>query len=83
MVDIIRSTVYGIGIGAEYYIPDLKSEMFDISHLPDDQIKGAILLRVLFEKLHDIFKLYQQLSNKTTTTEYLEVLLRYLVPCNL
>jgi predicted transposase/invertase (TIGR01784 family) len=77
--------------GAECYIPDFKSEMFDISHLPDDQIKGVILLQVLllvqkyifrpdlFEKLHDIFKLLQQLSNKTTATEYLEVLLRYLV----
>jgi predicted nucleotidyltransferase len=33
--------------GAECYIPDFNSEMFDISHLPDDQIRGEILLQVL------------------------------------
>jgi hypothetical protein len=57
MVEIIRPALYGIGIGIECCIPDFKSEMFDISQLPDDQIKGAILLQVLFEKLHDMFKL--------------------------
>ncbi len=73
------------------YIPDFKSEIYDISHIPDDKIKGEILLRVnflllkyifrpdLFEKLHEIFELLITLSNKRKTTEYLEVLFRYLV----
>jgi len=73
------------------YIPDFKSEIFDISHIPDDKIKGEILLQVhflllkyifkpeLFEKLHEILELLVTLSNKTKATEYLEVLMRYLV----
>ncbi len=73
------------------YIPDFKSEIYDISHIPDDRIKGEILLRVnflllkyifrpdLFEKLNEIFELFIKLSNKSKATEYLEVLLRYLV----
>ena len=72
------------------YIPDFRSEIFDISHIPDDKIKGEILLRVhfliekyiyrpdLFEKLHEIFGLLTTLSSKKKSTEYLEVLLRYL-----
>ena len=73
------------------YIPDFKSEIYDISHIPDDKIKGEILLRVnllllkyifrpdLFEKLHEILELFITLSNKSKATEYLEVLMRYLV----
>ena len=77
--------------GTKQYIPDFKSEIYDISHIPDDKIRGEILLRVnllllkyifrpdLFEKLHEILELFITLSNKSKATEYLEVLMRYLV----
>jgi predicted transposase/invertase (TIGR01784 family) len=72
------------------YIPEFKSEVFEISHIPDEKIKGEILLRVhfliqkysgtpeIFKKLPDILILLLSLSDKRTKTEYLEVLLRYL-----
>ena len=73
------------------YIPDFKCEIYDISHIPDEQIRGNILLRVhflilkyinspqLFDKLHDIFNMIAILSEKKKKTEYLETFLRYLV----
>jgi predicted transposase/invertase (TIGR01784 family) len=72
------------------YIPDFKSEVLDISHIPDEQIKGEILLRVhfllqkyifspeLFGKIHDIFEIFRALSSKNTAMEYIEVMLRYM-----
>jgi predicted transposase/invertase (TIGR01784 family) len=74
----------------ENYIPDFSYDLYDISHLPDEEIKGAVLLKIILktlkyafdprlrEKLKDIFKLFEQLSDKTKATEYLEILLRYL-----
>ena len=74
----------------ENYIPCFKAEVFDISHIPDEQIRGEVILRVLFmaekyifnpdlfNKLGDIFDIFNILSNKSRATEYLEVLLRYL-----
>jgi predicted transposase/invertase (TIGR01784 family) len=77
--------------GTEEYIPEFKSEIFDISHMPDEEIRGEVLLRValllaqkyifspeLVPKLRSIIVLLNELSNKTTATEYLEVFLRYL-----
>jgi predicted transposase/invertase (TIGR01784 family) len=76
------------------YIPEFKSEIFEISHIPDEKIKGEILLRVHFliqkysgtskisEKIHEILILLLSLSNNRTKTEYLETLLRYLVATN-
>ena len=34
--------------GAARYIPEFKYELFDISHMPDEEIKGPPLLRVVF-----------------------------------
>jgi predicted transposase/invertase (TIGR01784 family) len=74
----------------EKYIPNFGFELYDISHKPDEYIKGTILLRVLFltfkyisnpellHKLKDIFRLLMELEDKTRGTEYLEILLRYL-----
>lgn len=73
------------------YIPDFNSEIYDISHIPDEEIRGSILLRVhflimkyinspqLFDKLHDILNMMALLSEKRKKTEYLETFLRYLV----
>ncbi|MCK4766521.1 MAG: Rpn family recombination-promoting nuclease/putative transposase [Candidatus Aminicenantes bacterium] len=72
------------------YIPDFCYTLHDISHLPDEEIKGAVLLRILLKTLKYIFKpelshklpeilqLFHDLTDKKKGTEYLEVLLRYL-----
>ncbi|MGD2088189.1 MAG: Rpn family recombination-promoting nuclease/putative transposase [Candidatus Aminicenantes bacterium] len=74
------------------YIPDFNYKLYDISHVPDEEIKGAVLLRVLFMTLkylstpglnyklrEEIFPLFLELEDKKKGTEYLEVLLSYLV----
>ena len=73
------------------YIPDFKYNLYDISHVPDESIKGAVLLRILFLTLKyiftpelryklrkEIFPLFHELKDKAKGTEYLEALLRYL-----
>jgi len=75
----------------EEYIPDFNYNVYDISHVPDEDIKGAVLLRILFMTLkyiftpelnyklrEEIFPLFLKLRDKKKGTEYLEVLLRYL-----
>ncbi len=76
--------------GLEHYVPDFKYDLYDFSHIPDEKIKGAVLLRVILltlkyafdprleDKLGEILKLFDQLSDKTQASEYLEALLRYL-----
>ena len=73
------------------YIPDFNYRLYDISHVPDEEIKGAVLLRILLMTLkyvftpgltyklrEEIFPLFHELHDKNKGTEYLEVLLRYL-----
>jgi len=74
----------------EQYIPDFRFNLYDISHMPDEEIQGTPLLRIflttfkyiyspeLRNKLWEIFKLFLELSDKAKVSEYLEVLLRYL-----
>jgi hypothetical protein len=74
----------------EQYIPDFSYNLYDISHMPDEDIQGTPLLKIflttfkyiynpeLRNKLWDIFKLFLELRDKTKVSEYLEVLLRYL-----
>jgi predicted transposase/invertase (TIGR01784 family) len=74
----------------EGYIPDFKYNLYDISHMPDEQIRGTPLLKIflttfkyiyspeLKKKLWEIFKLFLELSDKSQVSEYLEILLRYL-----
>ncbi len=73
------------------YIPDFTYHLYDISHLNDDEIKGAVLLRAtlltmkyifspdLRKHLDKIFGIFQDLISRKTGLEYLEILLRYLV----
>ncbi|MCP4148913.1 MAG: Rpn family recombination-promoting nuclease/putative transposase, partial [bacterium] len=75
--------------GLARYVPDFDYNLNDISHIPDEEIKGTILLRILFttlkyifspklkHKLPEIFRLFDELKDRTRGTEYLEVLLRY------
>jgi len=74
----------------ENYITDFKYEIYDISHLDDEEIKGSIITRITFlaleyifsdelsHKLPEIFNLFMQISEKEKATEYLELFLRYL-----
>lgn len=74
----------------EEYIPNFRYDVYDVSHIPDEDIKGHVLLKIcltalkyimspgLQDKLKDIFVLFDKLSDKKKATEYLEVLLRYL-----
>ncbi len=75
---------------AKKFIPDFNYNLHDISHLPDEEIKGSVLLRILLttlkyifmpdlrHKLPGILELFLELGSKTRGTEYLEALLRYL-----
>jgi predicted transposase/invertase (TIGR01784 family) len=75
----------------EEYIPDFNYRLYDISHIPDEEIKGGVLLRILLMTLkyiftpelnyrlrEEIFPLFLELKDKKKGTEYLDVLLRYL-----
>jgi predicted transposase/invertase (TIGR01784 family) len=74
--------------GTEKYVPTFSSELFDVSHIPDEDIKGKILTQIILltlkyifkpelsDKLDQIFDLFNDLSSKKKVTEYLEVLLR-------
>jgi predicted transposase/invertase (TIGR01784 family) len=73
------------------YIPDFRFNLYDISHMPDEDIRGTALLKIILtsfkyiyspylrNKLWDIFKLFLTLNDKNTVFEYLEALLNYLV----
>jgi predicted transposase/invertase (TIGR01784 family) len=74
----------------EKYVPNFQMEIYDISHMPDEKFKGAVLLQAflllqkyifdpeLLEKIPEILGLLNKLSSKSNATEYLEVMLRYL-----
>jgi predicted transposase/invertase (TIGR01784 family) len=77
--------------GFEPYIPDFSFDLQDVSHMPDENIQGSPLLRMILttfkyihspeirNKLWDIFKLFLELSDKDNISEYLEALVTYLV----
>ncbi|MDQ1349956.1 MAG: hypothetical protein QG657_257, partial [Acidobacteriota bacterium] len=77
--------------GLKEYIPNFKYMVYDISHIPDEKIKGDILLRIVLtifkyilsgkmkEKLPGILTLFLELQDKTKAIEYLESFLKYLV----
>ncbi|MGE0086305.1 MAG: Rpn family recombination-promoting nuclease/putative transposase [Desulfococcaceae bacterium] len=71
------------------YIPKFCYEIYDISHMPDEQIKGEVLARIVLliakyifkpdmkEKVFETARLFQEVVNQETALEILEVLLRY------
>jgi len=73
------------------YIPDFTYLLYDLSHLSDDQIKGAVtlkafllLLKYIFhddfrKQLFDMAYLFKELASKATGMEYLETFLRYII----
>ena len=75
--------------GSEKYIPDFKYELFDISQMPDEQIKGTPLLRIVLltmkyiksknleTKLDDILVIFKELSPDSEDAQFWQVLATY------
>ena len=73
------------------YIPEFSYRLCDISHLPDDKIRGDVLGKMVLlvakyvfrpdlrEKLPEILSLLHAVADRRTALEILEVLLRYVV----
>jgi predicted transposase/invertase (TIGR01784 family) len=73
------------------FIPDFKYLLLDISHQPDENIKGSPILQILLKTLKYIFKpeiktklpeiiqLFEKIKNKNTALDYLSALITYLV----
>ena len=72
------------------YIPAFSYELTDVSHMPEEQIKGDVELRIVLmafryifhpevmSRLKNIFQLFGEISDKTKFNQYLEALLIYL-----
>jgi predicted transposase/invertase (TIGR01784 family) len=83
-------SMFDIPVILEKYIPAFKYELYDISHMPEEQIKGEIKLRIILmalryifqpeimTRLKSIFQLFLELKDKTDFNRYLELLLIYL-----
>jgi predicted transposase/invertase (TIGR01784 family) len=73
------------------FIPDFQFLLLDISHEPDENIKGIPKLRILLmtlkyifnpkikNKLPEIIQLFKKIKNKNTTLDYLVTLIKYLI----
>jgi predicted transposase/invertase (TIGR01784 family) len=73
------------------FIPDFKYLLLDISHEPDENIKGSPILQILLKTLKYIFKpeiktklpeiiqLFEEIKNKNNALDYLSALITYLV----
>jgi predicted transposase/invertase (TIGR01784 family) len=78
------------GIMSEY-IPGFRYLLLDISHSPDEEIKGSAVLKILLmslkyifkprlrNKLREIFGLFKKIKNKQHALDYLETLVNYLM----
>ena len=75
----------------ERYIPEYSYELYDISHIPENKIRGKVLTRMVLltakyifdpnlrQKLPEILALFNQITNRKTALEMLEIILRYVV----
>ena len=72
------------------YIPAFSYELSDVSHMPEEQIKGEVELRIvlmtfryifhpeIMSRLKNIFQFFRELPDKSKFNQYLETLLIYL-----
>jgi predicted transposase/invertase (TIGR01784 family) len=89
-VDTGFISMFDIPETLEKYIPSFNYELYDISHMPEENIKGEVELRIvlmafkyifhpeIMSRLKNIFQLFRELPDKATFNEYLEMLLIYL-----
>ncbi|MCP4347363.1 MAG: DUF4351 domain-containing protein [Desulfobacterales bacterium] len=73
------------------HTPKFQYKLCDISHLPDEKIRGEVLGRIVLliakyimrpdlrQKLPEILSMFHKAANRKTALEILEVLLRYVV----
>jgi predicted transposase/invertase (TIGR01784 family) len=83
-------SMFDIPGNLEKYIPAFSFELSDVSHMPKEEIKGDVELRLvltafryifqpdIMSRLKDIFQLFGELTDKTKFNQYLEALLIYL-----
>jgi predicted transposase/invertase (TIGR01784 family) len=72
------------------YVPAFHFELYDISHMPEEDIRGVVELRIMLmalryifhpdilKELKKIFQLFRELEGKTKFNEFLELLLIYI-----
>jgi predicted transposase/invertase (TIGR01784 family) len=84
------TTLYPHLDNAEQYIPDFKYELFDISLLPDEEIKGTPLLRIALlsmkyihnkeieHKIDDILVIFKELAEDPELADYIEIVSQYI-----
>jgi predicted transposase/invertase (TIGR01784 family) len=89
-IDTSFISMFAIPETLEKYIPSFKYELYDVSHMPEEEIKGDVELRIvlmafryifhpeIMSRLKNIFQLFRELPDNTKFNEYLELLLRYL-----
>ena len=83
-------SMFDMPASLEKYIPAFQYELYDISHMPEEKIKGEVKLRIILmalryifqpeimSRLKNIFQLFRELSGKADFNRYLELLLIYL-----
>jgi len=89
-VDTNFISMFDIPESFKKYIPAFRFELSDVSHMPEEEIKGEVELRIvltafkyifnpeIMSRLKNIFQLFRELPDKTKFNEYLELLLLYL-----
>ena len=72
------------------YIPAFHFELYDVSHMPEEDIRGVVELRIvlmalryifhpeILKELKKIFQLFGELKDKTKFNNFLEMLLIYI-----
>ncbi|MEE4357433.1 MAG: Rpn family recombination-promoting nuclease/putative transposase [Desulfococcaceae bacterium] len=73
------------------YIPEFHYELYDISHIPEAEIRGKVLTRMVLltarhifdpdirHRLPEILSLFHEVADQNTALEMLEIILRYVV----
>ena len=89
-VDTNFVSMFDIPEALTKFIPAFDFELYDVSHMPDEKIKGDVELRLvlmtfkyifhpeILSRLKNIFQLFREFSDKTKFNENLESLLVYL-----
>jgi predicted transposase/invertase (TIGR01784 family) len=89
-VDTNFVSMFDIPDTLKKYIPAFSYELTDVSHMPEEEIKGEVELRIvltafryifhpeIMSQLKNIFQLFGELPDKSKFNEYLKLLLIYL-----